>query len=173
MAETHARWDPEGRSAAYAELEHPSDLFLEIRGHDLPRLFENALFAFYDQIAEIQGFEARRELALRVRAPGLEEALRSLLSEALFQFDTEGFVAAGGHVTVKGRAGDRPDPARDGASGQAQAAVGDWRVVARLWGDRAHRERHTLLHEVKAITYHRLEVRRTDTGWKATILLDL
>ncbi len=30
-----------------------------------------------------------------------------------------------------------------------------------------------LVHEVKAVTYHRLEVLQSDGGWKATVLLDI
>ena len=44
--------------ACYEELDHPADLFLEITGQDLPTLFENALFALYDQVAELEGFES-------------------------------------------------------------------------------------------------------------------
>jgi SHS2 domain-containing protein len=162
VTETRKRWDAERRAAAYTELEHPSDLFLEIYGRDLPELFENALFAFYDQVAHIAGFEARRELTLSVREPGLDEALRALLSEALYRFDTEGFVAVGGEVIVEG-----PE------AGPPGAMPGDWRLLARLWGDNADRERHELLHEIKAATYHRLGVTAVDGGWKATVLFDV
>ena len=39
-------------SGAYVELEHPADLFLEIRAPDLPTLFGNALYALYDQASQ-------------------------------------------------------------------------------------------------------------------------
>jgi SHS2 domain-containing protein len=206
MAHDRERWDLGGRAAAYTELEHPADLFLEIRGEDPTELLEHALFAFYDQIAEIEGFEARRELTLSVHAAGLDEALRSLLSEALYLFDTEGFVAAGGEVTIESRpeengAAAKPGgrsgavdggpsrllkrdasppgcdgrPPRGGAPGEAGAPglSNEWRLSARLWGENAHTERHRLLHEVKAATYHLLSATRADGGWKATVLLDI
>ena len=99
MTESYGRWVAARRAEAYTELEHPSDLFLEIRGCDVPGLVENALFAFYDQIADIEGFEPRRAQILEAVGAGLDDALRSLLSEALYRFDTEGFVAADGEVT--------------------------------------------------------------------------
>jgi protein archease len=184
MTETRKRWDPGRRADAYSELEHPSDLFLEIHGRDLPELFENALFAFYDQIAQTDGLAARRELILRVREPGLDEALRSLLSEALYRVDTEGFVAVGGKVAVEGGPKAPADDGRDeagpagtapgeGADLEGAQASGDWRLLARLWGDKADREHHTLLREVKAVTYHRLEVRESNSRWQATVLLDI
>ncbi len=164
MAETAdipMRWDAERRARAYVELEHPSDLFLEIHGRDLPDLFENGLVALYDQIARLDEVETRRELRLDLEAPALDEALRSLLAEALYRFDTEDFVAAGAEVRVDG-----------GPEGQT-AAGRLWRVRARLSGETADRERHALLHEIKAVTYHRLAVSKGDAGWTATVLLDI
>jgi protein archease len=178
MAEPRKRWGTERRAQAYTELEHPSDLFLEIRGRSLPELVENSLFAFYDQVAQLEGFGTRRELTLSVRGPGLDEALRSILSEALYRYDTEGFVATGGEVTVEGRPHDeatRPGEARTGEVGTdtASAAAVEWSLLARLWGENADRERHILFHEVKAVTYHRLAVTKSRDGWKATVLLDI
>lgn len=155
MMESYERWVAARRLEAYTELQHPSDLFLEIRGQDVPVLVENALFALYDNIAEIEGFEPRRLLALETGGASLDEALRALLAEALYRFETEGFVAADGEVTVSGE----PE--------------GPWTLCACLWGEDADKGRHALLREIKAVTYHQLSVTRTDTGWRATVLLDL
>jgi SHS2 domain-containing protein len=155
MTESYEGWVAARRAEAYAELEHPSDLFLEIHGRDVPGLVENALFALYDQIAEIEGFEPRRAQTLEVTGAGLDDALRSLLSEALYRFATDGFVAADGEGEVSGE----PE--------------GPWRLTVRLWGETVDNQRHTLRREVKAVTYHRLSANRTDDGWRATILLDL
>ena len=58
---------------------------------DLPALFENALFALYDQLAELEDFETTATASTirraRVRAPS--DALRALLSEALYRFETQ------------------------------------------------------------------------------------
>jgi SHS2 domain-containing protein len=154
------RWDLRRRADAYTELEHPSDLFVEVRGRDLPGLLQNALFAFYDQVAQLEDLEARRELTLSVREPGLDEALRALLSEALYHFDTEGFVAVGGQVEVRT------------APGAETGAGAGWYVLARLRGQTAVR-RGLLLREIKAVTYHRLQVLHDEGGWRATVLLDV
>jgi SHS2 domain-containing protein len=154
------RWDLRRRADAYMELEHPSDLFVEVRGHDLPGLFQNALFAFYDQVAQLEDLEARRELTLSVREPRLDEALRALLSEALYRFDTEGFVAVGGQVEVQ-----------TAPSAETGAGAG-WHFLARLWGQTSVR-RGLLLREIKAVTYHQLQVLHDEDGWRATVLLDV
>jgi SHS2 domain-containing protein len=156
MVEARKNWAPRDRDEAYAELDHPADLFLEVRGSDLPTLFANALFALYDQLVELDGFEARCEWTVTVQAPCPADALRALLAEALFRFETEGLVAIGAEVTVQ------------------TTATGDVHVVAGLRGDNADRRRHTLLTEVKAVTYHRLAVDAAPGGgWRATVVLDV
>jgi SHS2 domain-containing protein len=182
MAHHPNRWDPAGRASAYVELEHPADLFLEIRGGDPEELLEHALFAFYDQIAELDGFRGRRDLVVSARGAGLDQTLRALLSEALYHVDTEGFVAVGGEVTLRGGpqdggAAEGPDGGVEDSPGASDASnpapPDEWRATARLWGDTAQQARQTLLHEVKAVTYHRLSAAPCDGGWKATVLLDI
>jgi ATP-dependent Lon protease len=141
---------------AYEELDHPADLFLEIWGLDLPSLFENALFALYDHLAGLDGIHEREQITVEADAPTLPDALRALLSEALYRFSTESFVAARAEVTVETK-----------DSGAIHA-------TARLSGEKADKMRHTLLAEVKAVTYHQLSVEPTpEGGWRATVLLDV
>ena len=156
MVEEPRHWDPDSRDEVYSDLDHPADVFVEIWGEDLPELFENALFALYDQVAELQGFGTGREETITVMGPGAADALRSLLSEALYLFETEGFVAARAEVDVQTTSPD-----------QVQ-------VTARLDGETLDRERHTLLSEVKAVTYHQLAVERVpEGGWRASVLFDV
>jgi len=169
-------WASREMSGAYVELEHPADIFLEIRAPDLPELFDNALYAFYDHVVELSSITPHRELLLEVWAPSAAEALRSLLAEALYHFETEGFVGAAAAIEVDQAA--PPDRRMPGGHGD-QVDAGDpefpgMRVKARVLGEKADRVHHTLLAEVKAVTYHRLEVSREDDGgWRATVLLDV
>ena len=150
------RWIPAERESAYSELEHPADIFLEVYGRDLPSLFENALFALYDQLAQLEDFETTTKRHIEVEGPGVSEALRALLSEALYLFETQAFVAAHAVVHVEDR------------------AKGEVEAVADLRGDILNRERHIVLSEVKAVTYHQLTAEKLpEGGWRATVLFDV
>ena len=84
------------------------------------------------------------------------EALRSLLSEALYRFATESFVASRAEIGVK------------------TAPSGEVEITAELHGETVDQERHTLLTEVKAVTYHQLSVEaQPDGGWQARVLFDV
>lgn len=47
------------------------------------------------------------------------------------------------------------------------------RLVAELAGEPYQPERHELLHEVKAVTWHRLLIAQSDGGWHGRVILDL
>jgi SHS2 domain-containing protein len=156
MGTEDRRWNPAERREAYCELDHPADVFLEVYGRDLPGLFENALFALYDQLAQLDDFETTTKRTITAEGPSAAEALRSLLNEALYIFESEAFVAihAKVHVDV--------------------AANGQVKTSADLGGEIVDRERHTMLCEVKAVTYHQLSVKQLPDGsWEATVLFDV
>ena len=46
-------------------------------------------------------------------------------------------------------------------------------IVADVRGEPLDPDRHRLGHEVKAITYHQLEFRRTDRGYSGRVIVDL
>jgi SHS2 domain-containing protein len=169
-------WMSRDMSEAYVELEHPADVFLEIRAPDLPRLFENALYALYDHMVDLDGVNPHRELLLDVWGSSEAEALRTLLAEALYHFETEGFVGAAAAIEVDSSVEcDRRAPAdsKDPAHAASSALCGT-RVKARIFGEKADRTCHSFLAEVKAVTYHQLKVSRSgDSGWRATVLFDV
>jgi SHS2 domain-containing protein len=166
-------WASRDRVGAYQELEHPADLLLQITGRDLATLFENALFAFYDQVAELGGFRADREVVITVWGASPSDGLRELLSEALFRFETERFVAVGAQVTIESTTFPEGTGPAEGESGAGPGADGVT-AVARLWGENATRDSRALGTEIKAVTYHRLALERTPGGaYRATVLFDV
>lgn len=52
-------------------------------------------------------------------------------------------------------------------------AVDDAGLRATARGERYDPGRHALAHEVKAVTAHELDVRRTATGWEAFFIVDI
>ncbi len=152
-------WSQRDMSGSYEELEHPADLFLVIRGGDLDGLFENALYALYSKVADISDVAGTDSLVIEIGGASREEALRALLAEVLYRFDTTGFIAHGAKVEVTA-----PPPAAGGP--------GEVAVVARMRGGVLSHPRDRLL-EIKAVTYHRLSVIEDDGRWSATVLFDV
>lgn len=158
--EAHRRWTPTDRAAAYRVLDHPADLWLELFAADLPRLFDQGLVALYDNLVALPDVRETESRTVAAAGDSVADALRALLAEALFLFDTQGFLAAGATVTVEG-----------GASVEEGVPTA---VRAELYGEPLDRDRHELLAEVKAVTFHRLQAEALpDGGWRATVLLDV
>jgi SHS2 domain-containing protein len=156
MGEESKRWEPEDRKGAYADLNHPADVFLEVWGKGLSELFENALFALYDHLAELEDFETGRNETITVEEADPAAALRALLSEALYRFAAHKFVAIRAKIEVK------------------TTATSQVRVEAHLSGETIDERRHTLIDEIKAVTYHQLSVEaQPEGGWRATVLFDV
>jgi SHS2 domain-containing protein len=137
---------------AFVEREHAADIFLEIHAADLAGLYEHALYSLYAVLVEPVGIRPLQERAIAAAGAEAADTLRNLLGEALFVFESEGFVAAGADFTE--------------ASAQRASAL--------LWGEPLDPSRHEPLTEVKAVTYHRLSASRTPAGdWSATVILDV
>ena len=151
------RWADHPRSHRYRDLDHPADLWLEVHGDTLPDLAENALFALFDTLVETEGVEAEKMVEITVRGAGPAEALRTLLAEALFLFDSERFAAAGAMVRA-----------------EVRDALGETVLSAELWGRQLSASDPAQKTEVKAVTHHRLHVAsEPGRGWTASVLLDV
>lgn len=134
------------------EIEHTGDTGVEIEAPTRTELFARAALAMARLMVEEEGIEPveRREVAAR----GVDDAelMHDLLAEALNLFLSDGFIW------------------RDAAA----ATEDGERVVLTLTGERFDRRRHTLLGEIKAVTYHQLGVARSETGgWRARIIFDV
>jgi len=46
-------------------------------------------------------------------------------------------------------------------------------LKAKVRGEKLDLSRHTLKTEIKAVTYHQLEVKKTAKGWEAQIIFDV
>ncbi|MCZ7664990.1 MAG: archease [Thermoleophilia bacterium] len=154
-----ALWATRAMNEVYRELEHPADLWLEIRGDDPESLSEHALYALYASMVHLERVRPLEERTLQAQAGHLAGALRRLLAEALYLFDAEGYVA--GAATVGLSAGEPGGP-------------GAVALEARVWGEVFDPCRHERLSEIKAVTYHQLSAGpATEGGWRATVLLDV
>ena len=156
------RWADGPADPRYRDLDHPADVWLEVRGRNLAHLAENALFALFDTMIAVA--DVAPELTVRVEGSGDDpaQALRALLAEALFLFDAAGFAAAGARV-------EEPSVSDTGHHGRTPTVL-----RATLWGEPLSPERHETRTEVKAVTHHLLAVTEdAEGGWRASVLLDV
>jgi len=135
----------------YETFDHTADLGLRVRAADLDTLFAEAAQALFSVIVEDPAtVEPRQQVEVRLRGSDREFLLFDWLKELLYHFDS-------GHLLFS----------------RFAVRVTDDELVGTAWGEPLDRDRHTLDHEVKAITYHALRVEKTADGWLVEVIVDI
>jgi SHS2 domain-containing protein len=144
-------------SVPWTLIEHTADVGLELRAATLDDLFVDAAAGLFDVVTDVTRIETRDEVTFDVTADAADFLLVAWLEELLYRFDTAGELFIRGEAHVTG----------DGGDGHA------WSLHAHMRGERFDPERHPLKVQVKAITYHGLELAQDEHGWRARVIFDL
>lgn len=134
-----------------------ADIGFVATGRTLEECFKAAADATLEaMLNNPQSLRLHKRLPLWIEAHAVELALLKMLEEIIFYKDARSLFLKVADVRV--------------APGDDAEA---WRVAATLEGEEIDRERHELAADVKAVTMHRLSVRRTASGWEACVVLDI
>jgi len=132
-------------------LDHTADIGLVVYGDDLNALFENAGEAFFHLITDLRKVKRRMERRVSIGGESLERLMVDWLSELLYLHDVENLLFKGFKVE----------------------SVGEDGLKATVKGEPFQEGVHVIKTEVKAVTYHQIEVRQKNRGWRAQIIFDL
>jgi SHS2 domain-containing protein len=132
----------------YENLEHTADVMIKAYGTSLKECFENAAYGMMDQIVDASTVIPKQEENFSVEADNLEDLLYNFLSEVLFIFDARHLVLVEFDVDLQ---------------------PGMLTCLAR--GEKFDRERHGPKQEIKAVTYHMLQVNEQEPS--ITVLFDV
>ncbi|MGH2750508.1 MAG: archease [Actinomycetota bacterium] len=138
--------------SGYEILEHTADIGLRAHGTRVEDLFEQATRGLCDiaGIWQPDRSGACELIDITVEARDREGLLVDWLSEVLYVHD-----------------------ARNAALSSVQLSeVGDERAVGRILIEPLGVEAETAI-QIKAVTYHQLAVRKSSSGWSATVFFDI
>lgn len=130
---------------------HTADIGLQAWGQSLSQLFREAADGLIEVLVGRLPAAGREARPLELSAASWEELLVSWLNELLFLFETRGFLPGRFEIL----------------------ALEPFRLRARLHGERYDSERYPLEHQVKAATYHQLQIEQRRNLWQTTIYFDL
>ncbi len=136
----------------YRNLEHMTDAFIEVSGKTLEEAFQMAGIAVVDTILDIKSVETKTEREIRVSAAELHNLLYSWLEEIIILTITEGFAAKNFHVNI--------------------TKTDKYILTATLGGEPVDFDKHHFKLEIKAPTYHLMEIKQ-DKPVVMRFLLDL
>ena len=135
----------------YEFIDHTADLGIKLREKSLTRLFASAGYALFDIILEISQVQPKKSLDIHVSGEEIESILVDWLRELLFKFNMDRWVLKEFDIGKIDESG----------------------LQAVVKGETFDPSRHSLKTEIKAVTYHGLEVNRKNDGWEAQIIFDI
>jgi SHS2 domain-containing protein len=132
-------------------LDHTADIGLVVYGDDLKALFENAGEGFFRIITDLRMVKPRIERPIILGRESLDRLIVDWLNELLYLHDVENFLFKRFKVT----------------------SIGEDGLKATVNGEPFQEGVHVIKTEVKAVTYHQIQVRRENGHWRARIIIDL
>ena len=135
----------------YKVFDHTADLGLEIYGKDEKELFSNAAFAIFDLTVDLHNVNASEVRSVSVRGSDREDLFVNYLREILYIFNGEGILLKEFSISE----------------------ISSRHLVGEVRGEAFNPERHIIKAEIKAVTYHQVEVKKNKGGWKARVIFDV
>lgn len=132
-------------------LEHTADLGVEVEADTLREVFEGAAEGMFSIMVDTGKVSQSETVEVELEAGDLEGLMFDWLNELLFTADSRGMLFSGFRVL----------------------SIDEEHLEAEVSGEKLDKGKHPLEGEVKAATYHRLAVERTDGGWFVRVVFDV
>jgi SHS2 domain-containing protein len=129
------------------------DAAFEAEGRTLEELFVEAAVATFEVMVDTMGVEAKITREVELKNEAVDGLLFDWLSELVYLKDAEAVLFSKFNVNIK------KNDAYD--------------LKAMVSGENINQQKHILRSDVKAITYHMFEVKKTEENWTARVILDI
>ncbi len=136
---------------AYEVVEHTADIGIRVWAGTLEELFAMAACAMFDLMVDIANVQPTQKAEIGLEAENIEELLVTWLNELAFRAEVSGMFFSRFEVE----------------------SVTETSLRATALGEPFDEEKHSVGETVKAATYHKLEVSKSETGWFATVIFDV
>ena len=136
---------------SYELIDHTADFGIRVFGHSAKGLFRNAALALMDQLVETAKPGDRQTRELSVEGRDWPDLMINWLREILYLW-------AGEELLVR--------------TIQIEALFEN-KLIARLQTEVFSPQHHVIKNEIKAVTYHQIEVTDLDHRWEARVIFDI
>ncbi|MBI5592267.1 MAG: archease [Deltaproteobacteria bacterium] len=135
----------------YRRIDPTADCGIQVFGKDLKALFENAGLALFDLVADIRLVKPGPEYPVQASGSDWPDLMVNWLRELLYFW-------SGKELLVK----------------EIEVLeIFEYQLSARIRVEPFDATRHRLNQEIKAVTYHRIQVTHLPTGWEAIVVFDV
>jgi len=123
---------------AYELIDHTADICIKAYGKDISQAFAHAAQAMFDIITDNSTIDTVGEYTIVLEASDLEQLLVDWLSELLFLNSAKNLVFGSFQIDIEGN-----------------------QLTAHVCGEHYDTSKHGMGVEIKAVTYHMVEVKQT------------
>jgi SHS2 domain-containing protein len=138
-------------SYSYPEGGPTADLLIEARGKTLGEAFAQVTLGMFNMMTPLDGISVKEGFIIKAEGTDLESLLFNFMDEFLFINDVEFLVPKIVKVTVD---------------------FENFSAVAVCEGERFSNLTHETGIQIKAVTYHMMEIKETSEGWYVRMVFD-
>ena len=138
-------------SKRYKQIDHTADFGIHVFGTDPVELFANAAFATFDVLTEIDLLESRKTTNLRVTGDDWSDLMVNWLRELLYFWNGKELLVKKTRILT----------------------LSENELSANVELDPFDPDRHEIKIEIKAVTYHQIQVSSGPEGWEARVIFDV
>jgi len=135
-------------------IDHPADIGFRVVAPRLEESFEKAGRALYSLLLSSFDEEDAVEVKFNIRSEDLESLLYDFLEHLLIMFEVDDIIATGISVSL-------------------DESEGHYDLEGHVKGCMARPLSFKRNYDVKAITYHMMEIRETSEGWMIQVIVDI
>lgn len=136
-------------------LEHTADAYIAAYGRNLAEAFENAALAMFETMTDTSKVEPKIEDEIEVEGFDEHSLLYNWLESLIVKFEMTGNLYSKFKIT------------------DIEKTDGEFRLKVKVWGEQFNPEKHPQKVGIKAVTYHRMEIKKEPEKVTVKFLLDL
>ena len=138
----------------YKYLEHTADVLFVAEAPTLAELFNQCALAVEQTMVEVEKVAPKKKAVIKLENRSIDYLLFDFLSELLIYKDAEQLIFSKFETKVAEK-------------------DGKYKLNCIAWGEKLDVVKHKAKVDIKAITMHLFEVKRTAQGWRAKVLVDI
>jgi len=135
----------------YSVIDHTADFGIHVYGSDSKELFANAAWAVFDLITEIDQLTGLDSCDIEMSGDDWPDLMVNWLREVLYLWNGKELLVKKARIT----------------------SLSETELTATLEFDPFNPDRHIIKTEIKAVTYHQIQVTGSSHGWEAMIIFDI
>jgi len=121
-------------------------------GKNLNELFSNAALAMFEVMVNTEQIKPKIEKEVEIEAKDLHSLLFEWLNKLLIFYGSENLAFSKFNVEIDKK---------------------NFKLCAKCFGEKIDPDRHETKTEVKACTYHKMEIKKINDKWRAQVIVDI